>query len=170
MGRFPQKSPIINGSFGENDLQLKASYESSPLCKMQTRSPSLVFSLWIARRKRLCLLHSHTDLQRDAHLMAAYRLLIRCLKLQVILSKRAMNYRALLRKSTHKDKASYGSSPPCKIHSLSRIISLYDSVVKIAAFYARLKQRQGETERQRDGEKERKRGEKKTKEGECKKA
>jgi len=34
-------------------------------------------------------------------------------KLQVIFRKRATNYRALLQKMTYKDKASYGSSPPC---------------------------------------------------------
>jgi len=38
---------------------------------------------------------------------------IGCLKLQVILRKRATNYRAFFRKMTYKDKASYGSSPPC---------------------------------------------------------
>jgi len=35
-------------------------------------------------------------------------------QLQVIFRKRATNYRALLRKMTCKDKASYGSSPPCR--------------------------------------------------------
>ena len=36
------------------------------------------------------------------------------LKLQVIFRKRATNYRALLRKTTYKDKTSYDSKPACK--------------------------------------------------------
>ena len=46
-----------------------------------------------------------------------------CLKSQVSFRKRATNYRALLREMTNKEKASYGSSPPCKLspaHKSSR--------------------------------------------------
>jgi len=39
--------------------------------------------------------------------------LIGCLKMQVIFRKGATNHRALLRKMTYEDKATYASTPPC---------------------------------------------------------
>jgi len=56
-----------------------------------------------------------------------WRSVIECLKSQVIFRKRATNHRALLRKVTYKDKASYGSSPPC--------ITLYQSCIQKLYFY-----------------------------------
>jgi len=52
---------------------------------------------------------------------------IRCHRWQVIFRKRATNYRALLREMNYKDKASYGSSPPCNV--LIKFVSTYVCVV-----------------------------------------
>ena len=51
--------------------------------------------------------------RKTRHLCTGWRRPIWCLELQVIFWKRVTNYRALLRKMTFEDKASYGSSPPC---------------------------------------------------------
>ena len=53
---------------------------------------------------------------------AGWRRHIGCLKSRGIFRKRATNNRALLRKTTCKDKASYGSSPPCTSHNISYLI------------------------------------------------
>jgi len=51
-----------------------------------------------------------------------WRRLIGCHQSQVIFRKRAINYRALLRKMIYTDEASYDSTPPCNMHNLIRFI------------------------------------------------
>ena len=49
IGHFPQKGPIISGCFAKNDLQLKASYGSSPHCMLPPWGP--VWSRSICRSR-----------------------------------------------------------------------------------------------------------------------
>ena len=52
-GHFPQKSPIITGSFAEHDLQLKASYGSSSTCTQELILSSIPVS-HVTRTNELC--------------------------------------------------------------------------------------------------------------------
>jgi len=54
-----------------------------------------------------------TQFAEPASSHTGWRRCIGCLKLQVSFRKRVADYRALLRKMTYKDKASYASSPSC---------------------------------------------------------
>ena len=62
-----------------------------------------ILNLAASSNPRICTWRDETGWRRP----------IGCLALQVAFRKRATNYRALLRKMTHTDKASDGSSPPC---------------------------------------------------------
>ena len=54
MGHFPQKSPIISGSFAERDLQLNVSDASSGSSRLKSNArtiwKALAVSIWIAVR------------------------------------------------------------------------------------------------------------------------
>jgi len=58
-----------------------------------------------------------------------WRRCIGCLKLHVSFRKRATNYRALWRKMTYQDKASYASSPPCT--NMSKVTAFVSKVTYV---------------------------------------
>ena len=68
-------------------------------------------------RQGQCARRSRVQSLNCIHITTLYntgwRRPIGCLKLQVIFRKRSTNFRVFLRKLTYKDKALYGSSPPC---------------------------------------------------------
>jgi len=60
-----------------------------------------------------CVCVCEREREREKEATTGWWRLIGCLKMQVIFRKRATNCRALLRKMTYDDKASYDSTPPC---------------------------------------------------------
>jgi len=69
-----------------------------------------VFSCW---HSTALLWEDCMSFRKDTQDTTGRRRYIGCLNLQVIFRNRSTNSRALLRKMTYKDKASYGSSPTC---------------------------------------------------------
>ena len=112
-GHFPQKSPIINGSFPKNHLQLNASHWSSPRCT-GWRRPIGCLKLQVIFHKRAtnykALLRKMTykdkayydstpPFNNDGNLV-----------IHVSICKWVISH---IWKMTYKDKAYYDSTPPC---------------------------------------------------------
>jgi len=70
-------------------------------------APTILWFFWY-------IYHMHLYIR---YMCTGWRRPMGCLKSQIICCKWATNYRALLRKLTYKDKASYGSLPPCRWYS-----------------------------------------------------
>ena len=102
-GHFPQKSPMISGSFAERNLQMKAFYASSPPCS-ESNSQKSALQLFSAKEPLIIGLFLRKTTQKDKISDVSSPLCIKSNSQKsistAIFPKRAINYRALLRKTT----------------------------------------------------------------------
>jgi len=139
--RFLQKSPIIRGCFTERDLQLTKhpiglrypAKHHGMLCKLQVsfRKAASNYRALLQKETRFTAISSCTDVSRNGYQNATKYRVAKTHRMPTVaghfLQKRTINSRALGRKMTFNDKASYGSSPPCILNARSR--SLFKDLV-----------------------------------------
>ena len=95
------------------DILINLSIYLSIYLYMHTRTHIYICKYIYTRHCLFFPTHNKALTESQSMERTEWRRPIGCLKLQIIFRKRATNYRALLQEMSFKDKASYGSSPPC---------------------------------------------------------
>jgi len=108
-----EKSPTLIGLFFKKKKMYQAYvYEFARTCRLDHSTLFVYNCVCVctrdAEKEKIVRAYEHID-------PTGWRRLIGSPKLQIIFHKRASKYRSLLQTTTHKDKGSYESSPPCTL-------------------------------------------------------
>jgi len=135
---FPQKSPIISGSFAESDLQVTASYGFSPPCTIYLKPVERTLCSSTLPIKKIELRWESCRRVRTLQVHMGWLRLVGSLKIQVSFAEYRLFYRALLQKRpvifrcllteatpySYMNSHMYGASCQLHVHAYASFVSI----------------------------------------------